>query len=64
MVLARNILMQFMMRKINMVAEKDDYFNKPPTTEILITGLDIWRFRKSIQRKTLDRSERKEVAED
>lgn len=64
MVLARNILMQFMMRKINMVAEKDDYFNKSPTTEILITGLDIWRFRKSIQRKTLDRSERKEVAED
>lgn len=64
MVLARNILMQFMMRKINMVAEKDDYFNKSPTTEILITGLDKWRFRKPIQRKPLDRSERKEVAED
>ena len=56
--------MQFMMRKINMVAEKDDYFNKSPTTEILITGLDKWRFRKPIQRKPLDRSERKEVAED
>ena len=64
MVLARNILMQFMMRKINMVAEKDDYFNKSPTTEILITGLDKWRFRKPIQRNPLDRSEKKEVTED
>ena len=46
--------MQFMMRKINMVAEKDDCFNKSPTTEILITGLDKWRFIKPIQRKPLD----------